>query len=169
MGKSKSKSAGLLLFRLRDRRPQVFIGHMGGPYWARKDEAGWSIPKGEYPADEDPLLAARREFEEEIGSPAPDGPLLDLGEIRQSSGKRVVAWAVEGDFDPADVSSNTFSMEWPPRSGRQAEFPEIDRAEWFDLATARRKLVRGQVPFLEALEKALVASGRVPESLALFS
>jgi len=168
MSRSKAKSAGLLLFRIREQRPEVFIGHMGGPFWAKKDDAGWSIPKGEYLEDEDPLLAARREFEEEIGSAAPEGPLLELGEVRQSSGKRVVAWAVEGDFDPAAVSSNTFSMEWPPKSGRQAEFPEIDRAEWFDLATAQRKLVRGQVGFLEALEQALVAAGRVPEALALF-
>lgn len=161
MGKTKAKSAGLLLFRIRDGCPEVFIGHMGGPFWAKKDDAGWSIPKGEYREDEEPLPAARREFEEEIGSAPPEGPLIELGELRQSSGKRVVAWAVEGDFDPADVSSNTFSIEWPPRSGRLAEFPEIDRAEWFDLATAGRKLVRGQVPFLEALEKALVAAGRV--------
>jgi predicted NUDIX family NTP pyrophosphohydrolase len=168
MGKVKTKSAGLLLFRIRDQRPEVFLGHMGGPFWAKKDEAGWSIPKGEYLEDEEPLAAARREFEEEIGSAPPEGPFLELGEIRQSSGKRVVAWAVEGDFDPAAVSSNTFSIEWPPRSGRQVEFPEIDRAQWFDLATAQRKLVRGQVPFLEALEKAVVAAGRVPESLALF-
>ena len=160
MSKAKSISAGLLLFRVRDRTLEVFIGHMGGPFWAKKDEGAWSIPKGEYEQGEEPLLAARREFEEEIGSPPPAGPLLELGEIRQSSGKRVVAWAVEGDFDPADVSSNTFTIEWPPRSGRQAEFPEIDRAEWFDVPAARRKLVRGQIPLVDALERNLLDSGR---------
>jgi predicted NUDIX family NTP pyrophosphohydrolase len=150
-------SAGILLYRVRDGRIEVFIGHMGGPFWANKDERGWSIPKGEYEPDEEPFAAARREFEEETGSAPPDGPALSLGEVRQSSGKRIVAWAVEGDFDPAVVSSNTFVMEWPPRSGRQAEFPEIDRAEWFDLPTARRKLVKGQVSLLDALERALAA------------
>ena len=148
-------SAGILLYRVRDGQPEVFIGHMGGPFWKNKDDRGWSIPKGEYEQDEDPLSAARREFEEEIGSAPPGGPALMLGEVRQSSGKRIVAWAVEGDFDPAAVRSNTFVMEWPPRSGRKAEFPEIDRAEWFDLTTARRKLVKGQVPFLDALEREL--------------
>jgi predicted NUDIX family NTP pyrophosphohydrolase len=167
VSKSKSTSAGLLLFRIRDRRLEVFIGHMGGPFWAKKDEGGWSIPKGEYEEGEEPLLAARREFEEEIGSPPPDGPLLELGEIRQSSGKRVIAWAVEGDFDPADVSSNTFTIEWPPRSGRQAEFPEIDRAEWFDVATARSKLLRGQIPLVDALERGLLDSARELEPSGL--
>jgi predicted NUDIX family NTP pyrophosphohydrolase len=144
-----------LLYRIRDRRPEVFLGHMGGPFWAKKDETAWSVFKGEYGDDEEPFLAAHREFEEETGSPPPDGPAIDLGEVRQSSGKRVVAWAVEGDFDPSELRSNTFSVEWPPRSGRQAEFPEIDRAEWFDLETARRKLVRAQVAFIDRLESAL--------------
>lgn len=152
---TKPKSAGLLLYRLRDETVEVFLGHMGGPFWAKKDDTAWSVFKGEYADDEDPLRAARREFEEETGSPPPDGPVIGLGEVRQSSGKRVIAWAVEGDFDPALVRSNTFTIEWPPRSGRQAEFPEIDRAEWFDLATARRKIVRGQVPLIDALERAL--------------
>src|SRR5215210_5611580 len=128
---SRTKSAGLLLYRVRDGRLQVLIAHMGGPFWAKKDEAGWSIPKGEYVEGEDRLAAARREFEEEIGSSPPSGPMLELGEIRQPSGKRIVAWAVEGDLDPATVRSNTFVLEWPPRSGRQEEFPEIDRADWF--------------------------------------
>jgi predicted NUDIX family NTP pyrophosphohydrolase len=150
-------SAGILLYRVRDGRIEVFLGHMGGPFWANKDERGWSIPKGEYEPDEEPFAAARREFEEEIGSAPPEGPALGLGEVRQSSGKRVVAWAVEGDLDPSTVSSNTFVIEWPPRSGRQAEFPEIDRADWFDLATARRKLVKGQVPLLDSLERELAA------------
>ena len=155
MPRSKAKSAGLLLYRVRDGRPEVFIGHMGGPFWAKKDEGAWSVFKGEYDDTEDPLAAARREFEEETGSPAPDGPVIDLGEVRQSSGKRVIAWAVEGDFDPADLASNTFTVEWPPRSGRQAEFPEVDRAEWFDLETARAKVVRAQVEFIDALEREL--------------
>jgi predicted NUDIX family NTP pyrophosphohydrolase len=148
-------SAGILLYRVRDGQPEVFIGHMGGPFWKNKDDRGWSVPKGEYEPDEDPFAAARREFEEEIGSAPPDGPALVLGEVRQSSGKRIVVWAIEGDFDPAAVRSNTFAMEWPPRSGRRAEFPEIDRAEWFDLPTARRKLVKGQAPFLDVLERGL--------------
>lgn len=152
-------SAGLVLYRLRDGQPEVFLGHMGGPFWAKTDEAAWSVFKGEYADDEDPFAAARREFEEETGSPPPDGPALELGEVRQSSGKRVVAWAVEGDFDPAHLKSNTFIVEWPPRSGRQAEFPEVDRAEWFDLDTARRKLVKAQVAFVDRLEDAVRALG----------
>jgi predicted NUDIX family NTP pyrophosphohydrolase len=149
------RSAGLLLYRLRDGRPEVFLGHMGGPFWAKKDDAAWSVFKGEYVDGEEPFAAARREFVEETGSAPPDGPALPLGEVKQSSGKRVVAWAVEGDFDPAELRSNTFTVEWPPRSGRQAEFPEVDRAEWFDLETARRKLVRAQVAFVDRLEQEL--------------
>jgi predicted NUDIX family NTP pyrophosphohydrolase len=143
---------------VRDGRLEVLIGHMGGPFWAKKDEHAWSIPKGEYGEGEDPLAAARREFEEETGTAPPDGPALELGEIRQSGGKRVVAWAVEGDLDPATVRSNTFTLEWPPRSGQLREFPEIDRAEWFDAATARRKLVKGQVGLVDALERLTCAS-----------
>ena len=152
MAKPPSRSAGLLLYRFRDDQLEVLIAHMGGPFWAKKDERAWSIPKGEYSDDEEPLAAARREFEEELGSPPPDGEALPLGEVRQSSGKRVVAWAVEGDFDATSIRSNTFTTEWPPRSGRTAEFPEIDRAEWVDLSTARRKLVKAQVGLLDALE-----------------
>ncbi len=155
MSPAKPRSAGLLLYRVRDGRPEVLIGHMGGPFWAKKDEGAWSVFKGEYEDGEEPLLAARREFEEETGSPPPDGPTVALGEVRQSSGKRVVAWAVEGDFDPATLVSNTFTTEWPPRSGRQVEFPEVDRAEWFDLETARSKLVRALAAFVDALERAL--------------
>jgi predicted NUDIX family NTP pyrophosphohydrolase len=128
---------------------------MGGPFWARKDERAWSIPKGEHPDAEDALAAARREFAEETGTPPPDGPTLDLGEVRQSGGKRVTAWAVEGDLDLASVKSNTFLLEWPPRSGRRQEFPEIDRAGWFDLDTARRKIVKGQVALVDRLEERL--------------
>jgi predicted NUDIX family NTP pyrophosphohydrolase len=149
------RSAGLLLYRVRDGTPQVLLGHMGGPFWARKDERAWSVPKGEHGDDEDALAAARREFAEETGTPPPDGEPLPLGEVRQSGGKRVTAWALEGDLDPAAIASNTFTLEWPPRSGRTQEFPEIDRAAWFDLPTARAKIVKGQVPLLDALERAL--------------
>jgi predicted NUDIX family NTP pyrophosphohydrolase len=152
------KSAGLLLYRRRQGRIEVLLGHMGGPFWARKDERGWSIPKGEHPETEDALTAARREFAEETGTRPPDGPTLDLGEVRQSGGKRVTAWAVEGDLDPAAVRSNTFLLEWPPRSGRRQEFPEIDRAGWFDLDTARRKIVKGQVTLVDRLEARLSAA-----------
>jgi predicted NUDIX family NTP pyrophosphohydrolase len=154
---AKPKSAGLLLYRVRDGRPEVLIGHMGGPFWAKKDEGAWSVFKGEYDDAEEPLAAARREFEEETGRPPPDGPVVDLGEVRQSSGKRVTAWAIEGDFDPSTLQSNTFTVEWPPRSGRQAEFPEVDRAEWFDLETARAKLVKAQAAFIDALARELGA------------
>ena len=147
------RSAGLLLYRLRDGRLEVLIAHMGGPFWARKDEGGWSIVKGEYEEHEDPLAAARREFLEETGSEPPVGTALALGEVRQPSGKRIVAWAIESDFDADSIRSNTFTIEWPRGSGRQQEFPEIDRARWFDTQTARRKLVKGQVPFIDLLER----------------
>jgi predicted NUDIX family NTP pyrophosphohydrolase len=149
------RSAGLLLYRRRATGVEVMVAHMGGPFWAKKDEGAWSIFKGEHLDGEDPLAAARREFTEETGSAVPAGDLVELGEVRQSGGKRVSAWAVEADFDASTVRSNTFEMEWPPRSGRRQEFPEVDRAEWFDLATARRKLVKGQLPLLDALERAL--------------
>jgi predicted NUDIX family NTP pyrophosphohydrolase len=145
------RSAGLLLWRRGDDGLEVFIAHMGGPFWARKDAAAWSIPKGEFLPDEDALLAARREFVEEIGVPAPELDYVKLGEFRQSSGKVVIAFAAESDFTVAEVSSNTFPVEWPPRSGRIQEFPEIDRAEWMPLADAEWRLVKGQVPLLEAL------------------
>ena len=145
------RSAGVLLWRRRDRGLEVFVAHMGGPFWAKKDDAAWSIPKGEYPADEDALVAARREFLEEIGVPAPELDYLNLGEFRQSSGKVVTAFAAESDLEVAEVHSNTFAAEWPPKSGRIQEFPEIDRAEWMPLADATRRLVKGQVPILDAL------------------
>jgi predicted NUDIX family NTP pyrophosphohydrolase len=124
---------------------------MGGPFWARKDIGAWSVPKGEYGADEQPLAAARREFLEELGLPAPEGELIDLGEVRQSSGKVVTAWAVEGDLDPADVVPGTFQMEWPKGSGQLREFPEIDRVAWLDVDAARAKIVAAQRPFLDRL------------------
>ncbi|MBA3746805.1 MAG: NUDIX domain-containing protein [Solirubrobacterales bacterium] len=148
-------SAGLVLFRVRDdRRLEVLLGHMGGPFWARKDEAAWSVPKGELEDAEDPLAGARREFAEELGHAPPDGPVLELGEIRQKGGKRVIAFAVEGDFDPRAIEPGTFEMQWPPRSGRLQTFPEIDRVAWFDLATAASKIVRGQAALLERLAEA---------------
>ncbi|MCU0283072.1 MAG: NUDIX domain-containing protein [Candidatus Nanopelagicales bacterium] len=150
-------SAGLLPFH-RDAAGVllVFIGHMGGPFWASRDDGGWSIAKGELEPDEDdPVLVARREFAEEIGVPAPDGALLDLGVHVQRSGKRVIAYGVEADPGLAFVASNLFAMQWPPGSGRMASFPEIDRASWMPVEVARRKLVSGQVPILDALERAL--------------
>lgn len=152
---SGKTSAGLLLFRTRTGRLEVLIAHMGGPFWANKDERAWSIIKGEYGQDEDAYAAALREFEEEVGAPPPRGERLDLGELRQPSGKRIRAWAIGSDFDASQITSNTFAIEWPRGSGRQSEFPEIDRAEWLDADSARRKLVHGQVPFIDALERLL--------------
>jgi predicted NUDIX family NTP pyrophosphohydrolase len=144
------RSAGLLLVRRSDGGPEFLLVHPGGPYWARKDDGAWSIPKGEYEADEDPLACAAREFEEELGTAPPDlGDAVPLGEVRQPGGKVVKAWAIEGDLDADRVLSNTFEMEWPPRSGRTATFPEVDRAGWFGDDDARRKLLRGQVAFLD--------------------
>ena len=135
------RSAGILLYRRSSSGPEVFLIHPGGPFWAKKD--AWSIPKGEYHEGEPALEAARREFEEETGA-AIDGEFTPLGIIRQPSGKEVTAWAVEGDFDPAKLVSNTCLVEWPPRTGRQIEIPEADRGAWFDLETARKKIFRGQ-------------------------
>jgi predicted NUDIX family NTP pyrophosphohydrolase len=149
---SKAKtSAGLLPFRFSDGALEVLLAHMGGPFWARKDDGAWSIVKGEYDEHEDPYAAARREFEEETGSPPPPGEPIELGEVRQASGKRVIAWAIAGDFDPDRLASNTFAIEWPRGSGEQREFPEIDRVAWFDCEAARRKLVRGQAGLIDAL------------------
>jgi predicted NUDIX family NTP pyrophosphohydrolase len=144
-------SAGLLLYRVRDGEPEVLLVHPGGPFWARKDEGAWSLPKGEHTPDEEPQLAARREFEEELGSTPPAGDLIDLGEVRQRGGKVVHAWALEGDFDPTALSSNTFETEWPPRSGQRREFPEVDRAEWFAPEAARRKINPAQAAFVDRL------------------
>jgi predicted NUDIX family NTP pyrophosphohydrolase len=144
-------SAGLVVFRERAGVLEVLLGHMGGPFWARKDEGAWSIPKGELQDGEQPLAAALREFEEELGHAPPQGPLLELGEIRQKAGKLVVAFAVEGDFDPAQLRPGTFELQWPPRSGRLQAFPEVDRVAWFDVETARRKIVQGQIALLDRL------------------
>lgn len=145
----RKRSAGLLVWRARPAGPQVLLGHPGGPYFARRDDGSWSLPKGEYQADEEPLTAAYREFREEIGQGAPDGPALPLGEVTLHSGKLVVAWAVQGELDVTVIHSNTFRLHWPPRSGQFPSFPELDRAGWFDLPTARRKLSAGQVPLLD--------------------
>ena len=153
-------SAGLIVFRVREGTLELLLGHMGGPYWARKDERAWSIPKGELSEGEDALAGARREFAEELGHPPPEGPLIELGEVRQRAGKRVVAFAAEGDFEPARINPGTFELEWPPRSGRRQAFPEIDRVAWFDLATARRKVVQGQVELLDRLADRLATSDR---------
>jgi predicted NUDIX family NTP pyrophosphohydrolase len=150
-------AAGLLLFRRTSGEVEVLIAHMGGPFWARMDERAWSIPKGEYDETEVPLAAALREFREELGSAAPDGERIPLGEIRQPKGKRITIYAVEGDFDVTTVQSNTFTIEYPKGSGRVREYPEVDRAEWFDIPTAREKLVKGQVPFLDRLLEQLAA------------
>jgi predicted NUDIX family NTP pyrophosphohydrolase len=143
-------SAALLLYRHGTDGPEVLIAHMGGPFWARKDAGAWSIPKGEY-TDEEPLAAARREFAEEMGSVPPDGEVVPLGTVRQSGGKSVTTFAVEGDFDLDGFRSNTFELEWPRGSGRVREFPEVDRAAWVPVEVAREKLVKGQVPVLDAL------------------
>ena len=146
------RSAGILLYRKRDDSLEVFLAHPGGPFWARRDLGAWTIPKGEVADGEDPLEAARREFEEEIGV-AIDGEFRELRPIRQKGGKLVLAWAVEGDCDPASVRSNVFSMEWPPKSGQQAQFPEVDRAAWFTLEEAEEKILAAQVPLLAELRQ----------------
>ncbi|MFJ4485631.1 NUDIX domain-containing protein [Streptomyces longwoodensis] len=145
------RSAGLLLFRRTADGPQVLLGHMGGPFFARKDAGAWTVPKGEYEPDEPAWEAARREFREELGLEPPDGEAIALGEVRQTNGKLVTTWAVEADLDPAAVVPGTFTMEWPPRSGRLREFPELDRVAWFGLEQARAVIVTAQAAFLDRL------------------
>ncbi|HEX5936118.1 MAG TPA: NUDIX domain-containing protein [Actinomycetota bacterium] len=153
------RSAGLLAYRRADGGFEVLLVHPGGPYWRGKDDGAWSIPKGEHDPDEDPLEVAIREFREELGADPPDtGTAVPLGEHRQPSGKLVTAWAIEGDVDVSEIHSNTFEMEWPPRSGRTAQFPEVDRAGWFAPDEARRKLLRGQVILLDRLARVLEES-----------
>lgn len=144
------QAAGILLYRTGSRGPVVLLAHPGGPLWAKKDLAAWTIPKGQFDDDEQPLDAARREFEEEMGS-APVGEFVSLGTITQPGGKVVHTFAAESDFDVATVKSNLFSMEWPPKSGRRSDFPEVDRAGWFSIEDARRKISKGQEPFLDRL------------------
>jgi len=150
----KKRSAGLLLYRHDETGTEVFLVHPGGPVWAKKDLGAWSIPKGEYTEGEDPLAAAQREFEEETGFAAPDNATA-LGELKQAGGKLVTAWAARGDCDPAKLVSNTCEIEWPPRSGRRMEIPEVDRAAWFSIEEAREKILQSQQPFLERLVSAL--------------
>jgi predicted NUDIX family NTP pyrophosphohydrolase len=151
-------SAGILLFREREGRLEVLLGHPGGPFFAKKDDGSWTVLKGEADPGEELPAVARREFAEETGQQPPDGAMLELGEIRQKGGKTVVAWALAGDLDPTMARSNTFEMEWPPRSGRVRAFPEIDRVGWFDLETARTKILPAQAPFLDRLEEAVRTS-----------
>jgi len=153
--KSGRTSAGVLLWRRGDGGLEVLLAHNGGPYWTKKDHGHWTIVKGEIEAGEEVEAVARREFAEETGHELPEGPLLALGEIRQKSGKLVRGFGIEGDLDPATAQSNTFDLEWPPRSGRMQAFPEIDRVEWFGLEEARSRLKAAQVPFLDRLQEAL--------------
>ncbi|WP_427923966.1 NUDIX domain-containing protein [Streptomyces sp. cg40] len=148
---SGKRSAGLLLFRHTDRGLEVLLGHMGGPFFARRDAGAWSVPKGEYEPDETAWDAARREFEEELGLAPPEGEAIELGEVRQTNGKVVTAWAIEADLDPAAMVPGTFRMEWPPKSGQIQEFPELDRVEWMGLERARGVIVQAQATFLDRL------------------
>lgn len=157
---SGSRSAGILLHRRRGEQLEVLLVHPGGPFWARRELGAWSIPKGEYEPDEDPLAAARREFHEELGSAAPEGPVTDLGEIRQKGGKLVRAWALEGDIDAEAIVSNTFPVQWPPRSGKWIQVPEVDRAQWFSLEEARERINQAQIELLDRLSVGLAEQPR---------
>jgi predicted NUDIX family NTP pyrophosphohydrolase len=152
------KSAGLLPFHETDGILEVLLVHPGGPFWAKKDDGAWSIPKGEFADGEEPLAAAQREFAEECGVAA-EGGFIPLAPVRQAGGKLVYAWAVRLEFDPATLRSNTFSMEWPPKSGKQREFPEVDRAAWFPLDAARAKILKGQLPLLDQLRELDISAG----------
>jgi len=146
------KSAGILLYRFQKDGVEVFLVHPGGPFWVNKDKGSWSVPKGEYNDDEDALKAAQREFQEETGLSI-QGNFIELGEVRQPSGKRVMVWALENDQDVENIRSNTFQLEWPPKSGKMQEFPEVDRGGWFSLPEARQKILKGQISFLDKLEE----------------
>lgn len=160
----KKQSAGIVLYRKRDGIIEVLVGHAGGPFWARKDAGAWSIPKGEFEADEEPITAARREFEEELGIPAPEGELLELGSIKRKDGKTIYAWALEGDAEAEKLTSNTFDLEWPPKSGQIQKFPEFDRAAWLPITKAGPKLHKGQSEFLERLAEKLGIDMSAPPS-----
>jgi len=158
-----ARSAGLLLYRLTDDGvAEVLIAHPGGPFWARKGDGSWSIPKGEYDENEDPLAAAFREFEEETGLEVPHHDAVSLGELRQPNGKRVAVWALEADLDTSNARSNTFELEWPRGSGKVREYPEVDRIEWVQVGAARIRLLKGQAPFLDRLLEAIGAVGGLP-------
>ena len=150
--KRTAQSAGLVLYRQRDGKLEVLLVHPGGPFWQRRDEGVWSIPKGEFAENEVGIEVARREFQEELGAAPPNGEVTPLGEVRQAGGKTVYAWALPGDLDVTTTTSNTFEIEWPPRSGKMQTFPEVDRAAWFDLDAARRKLLPAQRAFIDRLE-----------------
>jgi predicted NUDIX family NTP pyrophosphohydrolase len=154
-------SAGLLMYRIRDGRLEVLLVHPGGPFWQDKDAGAWTIPKGGIRAGEEPLAAAQREFEEETGL-QPNGPFLDLAPIQQKSGKIVHAWALAGDCDPGQIKSNSVTMEWPPRSGQTQEFPEVDRAEFFTVAEAKRKINPAQAALIDELQRKLANAGARP-------
>ncbi|MBN2365105.1 MAG: NUDIX domain-containing protein [Calditrichaeota bacterium] len=151
---AKKMSAGLLVYRLGKGMPEVFLVHMGGPYWMKKDEGAWTIPKGEFSSDENPLEAAKREFKEETGFSI-EGKFEPLTPITQAGGKEVHAWAAEADLDTAKIHSNTFTMEWPPGSGKQKEFPEVDKAAWINIPEAKKKIIKAQINFLDELDKKL--------------
>ena len=148
---AKKKSAGLLLYRENSAGLEVLLVHPGGPFWQKKDDGSWTVPKGEFDDNEDPLQAAKREFEEETGAAPPDGEYLPLKPIKQPSGKTVYAWAIDGDFDPANLRSNMFPVEWPPNTGKLQQFPEIDRAAWLRPEIAKRKITKGQAPLIDQL------------------
>lgn len=151
------RSAGILLHRGSGDAVEVLLGHPGGPFWARKDDGAWSIPKGEYTDDEDAWVAAQREFVEELGLPVPDGPRLALDDVKQAGGKVITAFAVRGDLDVSAAVSNTFELEWPKGSGKLRSYPELDRVAWFDIDAARAKLLKGQLPLLDDLLARLAA------------
>lgn len=169
-------SSGILLYRVNAESVlEVLVVHPGGPFWAKKDDGAWSIPKGEYEPEDDPHAAALREFEEELGTAPPEEKDIELGEVKQSSGKRLVVWAHTGDFDVSKLVSNTFELEWPPKSGKLTRYPEVDRAEWFPVAKARQKLLKGQIEFLDRLitrleeQKVQISEGSAPpEQASLF-
>jgi predicted NUDIX family NTP pyrophosphohydrolase len=165
------QSAGILLYRRSSAGIEVLLVHSGGPFWAKKDQGAWSIPKGEFTDEEEPFVAAKREFAEELGTPAPAGEYIDLGSIKQSGGKTVYAWAIQSDFDPTKLKSNTFTMEWPPKSGQEQAFPEVDKAAWVAITKAEAKLFKGQVALLSALAEKLgqnIAPPKPPEQSSLF-
>jgi predicted NUDIX family NTP pyrophosphohydrolase len=160
-----ARSAGLLLYRITSTgNLEVLLAHPGGPFWSRKEESAWSLPKGEYDPDGDALATAYREFREETGHDAPAGEPIPLGEVRQPGGKRVTAWALEGELDVTQAFSNTFEMEWPRGSGAVREFPEVDRLEWMSVERARTKLLRGQVPFIDRLTESIDSGKRDPSA-----
>lgn len=164
-------SAGLLVYKNENGNLKVLVAHMGSPWWAKKDKGAWSIPKGEYEEGQDPLENAKREFREELGLEVPKGNFIELGTIQQKNNKQVTAWAVETELDVSSIKSNTFTIEWPPRSGKSAEFPEVDRAAYFDISTASQKIIPEQAEFLERLSKHLGLESKnpkMPEQSSLF-